>query len=146
MGDDCNRCKKPLSGTVITALAKKYHNYCFACFLCQGSLDGPFYGVMDLPFCEKCIDEAEALEKSGQLEARVSSANSAANQEVAVAQKKGNSDDADSKPLLFDPPAAAADPGNWDVFSLFFLVFSFFFFFSPPLPNRSTLRRKGRIA
>lgn len=49
-----------VSGVIITALDKKWHDHCFRCGLCAKQLAGSFFGHDGLPFCEDCIDDAEA--------------------------------------------------------------------------------------
>jgi len=51
---DCSACGKALTGSVLTAMGKKFHKDCFVCTECKQSLQGQqFYEKNGKPFCQK---------------------------------------------------------------------------------------------
>ncbi|XP_077981946.1 paxillin homolog 1-like [Glandiceps talaboti] len=50
----CAKCNRSISGTVVTALDKKWHNECFTCYKCPERLSGKQFFTDDNghPYCE----------------------------------------------------------------------------------------------
>ena len=83
---------------------------------CGKHLDGAaFYGVEGFPFCESCIDEAEALSKNGALAPRLPGAQSGSENDTNVLPiaKKGVSM-SDSLPLADVPVSPALEQQTFD--------------------------------
>ena len=50
----CAKCSKPLSGAVIEALGKSYHEACFGCTQCGAAVTATFVQIGGQPFCDPC--------------------------------------------------------------------------------------------
>ncbi|EKE39409.1 calponin homology (ch) domain containing protein [Entamoeba nuttalli P19] len=50
----CVKCGQTLSGNVLEALGKKYHQQCFGCTTCSRKLGASFVTVDNQPYCETC--------------------------------------------------------------------------------------------
>ncbi|VDL99227.1 unnamed protein product [Schistocephalus solidus] len=59
MPDVCAKCGKPFtSGSILSALDKKWHPNCFNCVNCGSSLASqPFHVKDDVPYCPPCWTE-----------------------------------------------------------------------------------------
>ncbi|EGC35546.1 hypothetical protein DICPUDRAFT_33256 [Dictyostelium purpureum] len=50
----CNKCKKPITSTYTMVSGNKYHQNCFVCFTCSGSLEKGYIEKEGNPYCGKC--------------------------------------------------------------------------------------------
>ena len=58
MVDRCAKCGKEVTGTVVTALDKKWHDDCFVCGGCRAKLVGQTFHNRDgTPYCVNCRSE-----------------------------------------------------------------------------------------
>jgi len=56
----CGKCDKPIMGSVITALSKKWHVDCFTCSTCnQPFPGGSFFERDGYPFCKQHAGKRE---------------------------------------------------------------------------------------
>ncbi|TGZ70607.1 hypothetical protein CRM22_003114 [Opisthorchis felineus] len=55
----CAKCAQPfVSGSILTALDRKWHPDCFLCTICRGKLANQSFHVKDdSPYCTKCWKE-----------------------------------------------------------------------------------------
>jgi len=52
----CAKCKKPITGSVLQAMKKTWHDSCFVCTSCNEEFTESFVNVSGLPYCNKCAD------------------------------------------------------------------------------------------
>lgn len=57
MAEKCAGCGKELSGSILSAMDKKWHPECFVCSKCSGSLQEGFGVVDGQPVCKTCAGQ-----------------------------------------------------------------------------------------
>ncbi|VDD80850.1 unnamed protein product [Mesocestoides corti] len=58
MVEKCAKCKNDITGPVVTAMDKKWHNDCFVCGGCKSKLAGKtFHNKDGTPYCIECRKE-----------------------------------------------------------------------------------------
>ena len=75
----CAKCSKPLSGAVIDALGKSFHEACFGCTQCGSAVTSTFVQIGGQPFCDPCAKarfSKELRARSAQPENSLSSSSS----------------------------------------------------------------------
>jgi len=66
--DECPKCYLPLSGGIIKALGKRYHEDCFVCHSCFGPFpNDEFVNVKGNPFCDNCINDESYLRSTAHI-------------------------------------------------------------------------------
>ncbi|VDL93796.1 unnamed protein product [Schistocephalus solidus] len=55
MPDNCAKCLKPITGTVVNGMNKTWHPECFVCAGCRVALSGKqFHNQQGTPYCIDC--------------------------------------------------------------------------------------------
>ncbi len=89
----CGRCKLVVdTGTVVTALGKKWHSACFVCSTCDCALE-TYFGAAGKPYCEQHVQQATAPSQSSSSSSVAPAANGSSQAtpgagEAAVRRKK----------------------------------------------------------